>query len=363
MQKFGCGISFPAHKRAAGIKKDILEAIAKGELNPGEECCRRVIATYTLSEGELARKEVEVHGRKIPLQQLRKALLKQHEAKGLMRPVPQVLEDYTSIPRNMVIKRLRAIGEYQDNGHLQTDEELQTHLFICQSQRLLLLQSDHADVLGRSYIMEVLKVIYDSAIHLTDEEFEAEHGHRINVQAAVEAPMIRLFAISGSSEDDYLHVVQDRTSDLDALSGTLERADGSTLVDKLVAFNGDLQMRWAEAGLQKGGGYRCRSGCGLTSSLFPSYASTLLSKIPSYEELRQRAIEGTYGRIPGRNLHALSTAEARVELRRRHIRISRSADAKAIQVQLKENLAGVQRVPALLAFAPTTPLAQFGLER
>ena len=109
-------------------KKKILEAIAKGELNPGEECCGTVKATYTLSEGELARKEVEVHGRKIPLLQLRKFLLKQHEAKGLMRPVPQVLEEYTGIPRNMVIERLRAIGEYQDNGYLQTDEELQTHL-------------------------------------------------------------------------------------------------------------------------------------------------------------------------------------------------------------------------------------------
>ena len=74
MQKIGCGISSPAHKRAAGIKKDILEAIAKGELNPGEECCGTVIATYTLSEGELARKEMEVHGKKIPQLQLHKAL-------------------------------------------------------------------------------------------------------------------------------------------------------------------------------------------------------------------------------------------------------------------------------------------------
>ena len=71
-----------------------------------------------------------------------------------------------------------------------------------------------------------------------------------------------------------------------------------------------LQLRWAEAGMQKGGGYMCGGGCGLPSSRFDCYSSTVLSQIPSYEAMPCRAIEGTYDR----NLHALSSAEARVEL-------------------------------------------------
>ena len=53
--------------------------------------------------------------------------------------------------------------------------------------------------------MEVLQVVYDPAIHVTDEEYQEVNGARINVQSAVEVPIIRLFAISGSSEEEYLH--------------------------------------------------------------------------------------------------------------------------------------------------------------
>ena len=161
LEKFGCGVSFPAHKRAAGIKEDIAEAIANGEVNLGEECCGTPIANYTLENGKLARKEVEVQGRKISMLDLRRSLLRQHEARGLMRPVPPNLEDYPCLPREVVTQRLYHIRE--QCGPEDTDQELLTRLFICQNQRLLMLQkkkkkkkSGHADVLGRSYLMEVV---------------------------------------------------------------------------------------------------------------------------------------------------------------------------------------------------------------
>ena len=96
-----------------------------------------------------------------------------------------------------------------------------------------------------------MKVIYDRAIFLTDEEFEEKHGYHFNVQAAAEAPVIRLSAMSGSSEEDYLHTVPDRAADLHCINGVLKRADGGCFSDKLVVFNGNLQLRWAEAGLKK----------------------------------------------------------------------------------------------------------------
>ena len=189
LEKFGCGVSFPAHKRAAGIKG----ALPNGELNPGEECCGTLIANYTLENSELARKEVDVQGRKISMLDLRGSLLRQHEARGLMRPVPPTLENYACLPRQVVTQRLFDTGE--QCGPEDTGQELPTRLFICQSQRLLMLQSDHADVLGHCCLMEVVQVIYDRAIFLTDDEFEEMHGRRINTQAAVEAPVIRLFAM------------------------------------------------------------------------------------------------------------------------------------------------------------------------
>ena len=64
---FGCNIKFPMHKTSGGIKEDLAKAIEDGLFHPGEEVCSKVLCSFTLSNGEVERKEVEVHGRRVPI--------------------------------------------------------------------------------------------------------------------------------------------------------------------------------------------------------------------------------------------------------------------------------------------------------
>ena len=120
----------------------------------------------------------------------------------------------------------------------------------------------------------------------------------------------------------------DRAHDLHTVQAELSRQKGEGLVDQLVGFLGDHQARWFEAGLQKGGGYSCGSGCGCRSTDYPNYASNL-QRIPSYCELRERATTGQFGKVPGSNLHHLSADEVRTELRKRGVKGTANMDGSA----------------------------------
>ena len=206
-----------------------------------------------------------------------------------------------------------------------------------------------------------MQVIYDKALFLTDGEYEKETGQQINVQAAVEMPHIRLLAMSGSTEEEQLRMVPDRAEGLHCVKRSLQRSAGEPIVDTIRGFTGDLQTRWHEAGLQKGGKYRCGVGCGCPTSLLPNYASNF-EHIPSYQDLRASATAGLYGKHTGKNLHGLSAAHIRIELQKRGARHADTMDKEKLMKYLRNILKGVQRVPALLAFSPQAELSSLALE-
>ena len=362
--KFGCGVSFPAQKSTEKIKEDIKSAVAEGRYILGEDCAGTVICKYVTTNGEVERRELDIRGRKVSLLDLRRHLLSRHESAGIMRSRPYMLEQYLSMEREQVIDELNCLDEYDPQADEDKDtSDLATRLFTLEHTRLLLLGSDHADLLGHSYLMEVVQVVYDTALFLTDEEYEEQTGKPANVQAMVEAPVIRLLAMSGSKEEEQLRVVPDRTADLHCTEAPLDRTVGEPIVDALVGYIGDLQGRWFEAGLQKGGEYRCGAGCGCPSSRIKFYADNVSRTLPSYRDLQQRALAGMYGRVPGVNLHHLPIARLRNELHRRGIRNTALMDRPQLNQELRAILKGVQRVPALLAFEPRSDLSRFALNR
>ena len=96
--------------------------------------------------------------------------------------------------------------------------ELATCLCEFQHTRLLLLGSDHADLLGHTYLLEVVQVVHDQSLFYSDDEYMARTGKLVNVQVLVEAPFIRLLSMSGSSAlPEQLRVVPDRAADLPPL--------------------------------------------------------------------------------------------------------------------------------------------------
>ena len=67
------------------------------------------------------------------------------------------------------------------------------------------------------------------------------------MQAAVEAPFIRLLSMSSSTDEEQLRVVPDRAEDLHSVSTPLCKEVGDLLCDRLVGFTGDLPGGWREA--------------------------------------------------------------------------------------------------------------------
>lgn len=357
---FACGVTHPVQKRHIGIKEDIKQAVQDGRYSIGEECTGTVLCKYTLADGRVVPRELQVYGCKVPMIELRQRLLRNHEDMGLMRKRTAVLEEYASLSRDDLKQRLTHLGEFVADTEDTTD--LCTRLYQYEHTRLLLLANDHADILGHEYMMEVVQVVYDTALFLTDKEFADTFGQNISVQSAVEAPAIRLIAMSGSSDAEQLRAVPDRVADLHCIESPIERQDGDPIIDRLVGYSGDLQARWMEAGLQKGGTFRCGSGCGLRISYFPSFASTVNRKIPSFLELQRCATAGRYGKVAGKNLHDLPAAEVRTELESRGIDVSAAQNVTELRPQLRELLQGVQRVPALLSFRPQQPLSRHALQ-
>ena len=184
--KFGCGVSFPAQKSTEKIKEGIKSAVAEGRYILGEDCARTVICKYVTTNGEVERRELDVRGRKVSLLDLRRHLLSRYESAGIMRSRPYMLEQYLSMEREQVIDELNCLDEYDPQADEDKDtSDLATRLFTLEHTRLLLLGSNHADLLGHSYLMEVVQVVYDTALFLTDEEYKEQTGKPANVQAMV----------------------------------------------------------------------------------------------------------------------------------------------------------------------------------
>ena len=134
-----------------------------------------------------------------------------------------------------------------------------------------------------------------------------------------------------------------------------------SIVDTFIGFKGDMAARWFEAGVAKGGDYKCPVACGFLTSDSHAYHAHTARDIPSYSELQPFATAGKYGKIPGKNLAKLTHSERGEELRARHETVpTASQDRKQT---LKTYLHGVQRVPALLAYNPTVGLQDHSLER
>ena len=138
-------------------------------------------------DGGVEKKELVVHGRKVSIMDIRKDLLAKHERMGLMRDHDMTLGEYFSMQRKEIVKELKAMDEYQeDNDCTLEDGQLAGRLYACHNTRMLLLGHDHAEVLGHSYLMEVVQVVYDKALFWTDEEYAKKHGQKLSVQKAVE---------------------------------------------------------------------------------------------------------------------------------------------------------------------------------
>ena len=94
---------------------------------------------------------------------------------------------------------------------------------------------DGPSLSNHSYILMMVAVMYDPAIHLTDLEYKEKYGININVQASVEKPHLYLLARCPSSDQQILYS-DTRLEDIISLKDDIEISEGIFLKDTIRAF-------------------------------------------------------------------------------------------------------------------------------
>ena len=91
-----------------------------------------------------------------------------------------------------------------------TTAELQLTLANYQRTRTLAIWHDHASILGSEYILVTVGVIFDSAVFMSEAEYQAKTGKSLNdIQQIIEEPYIHMIAACSSSAEDQAALIAD----------------------------------------------------------------------------------------------------------------------------------------------------------
>ena len=196
--------------------------------------------------------------------------------------------------------------------------------------------------------MVTVNIIYDTAIHLTDREYEQVHGRETNVQSVIEQP--ELYILARCPGDDHQLMYADcRTEDIRQL--TDPHFNGIKIKDIVRFFHGDGPSCQMESGQQKNGRYACwvcpaNFDIGNLSYMFCLPHVNIkyrMVKILMSGCSRERIQEG---RIKLYNKLAKHTIID--ELHQRDVRLSSLDTKKNSEDKLIAEMHGMQRLPLLL---------------
>ena len=145
------------------------------------------------------KEEFTAEGRKLPLTEIRGKTLLEHA------PCRREKSDthYANMTHEKVVARLREINEYNETDNLDT-EQLRDKIKSIERHRHLLIWHYNSTVASHGYLLYLISVLYDPAVHLIIEECNAKTGKTVSVQKIVEKPHLHLIVRCGSSEAEQL---------------------------------------------------------------------------------------------------------------------------------------------------------------
>ncbi|XP_048583669.1 uncharacterized protein LOC125563042 [Nematostella vectensis] len=350
----GGEISIPCEPDKKTLKAQLLQKIHTKEYSIGERIVPRKYEKLILTK-DLKIKKVDVYtdGRKMPLANIRRTMLKKQE-KFLRGTTEEGIAELTA---EQLRTRLLQINEYVD-GMAVPDmrEKLKSH----ERTRHLMVWLDNSTVANSGYLVCLMTCLYDKAVFLTDEEYAAKYGRRVNVQMLVEEPELHFIAKCGSSDHELLLYSETR------LQCVRELCDDNSIsyTDIMRFCQGDSPLRAFETGQQKGGNYFC-STCEVHCDMTSDLAYTLNLEAISLTERQQAILRGTVSLSKSKQkkakpLEGLKKEELEKELASRGIYEGKTK--MEMQKLLTEEMKGKQRVPALLFNTPTESLTNLNLE-
>ena len=160
----GREISMPCLPTVATIKEEMKQLILSGDLSIGEPCAPfHLTKSVITSEGNVEIKDVHICGRKLPLCDIRVALLKKQE--GYMRLFTN--EQIDAMSREEIVS-LMSIFHYvpSPNASLEDLQKTSTIQRMC----TLAIWHDHSTILNTGYILFAVWVVYDPALFYTQAE-------------------------------------------------------------------------------------------------------------------------------------------------------------------------------------------------
>ena len=184
----GGEISIPSPETNDSLKQTIKAKIMNGEICIGEMIVPKTYNKFVLTKNnEIEVEEFVLHGRKIPLEEIRKRTL-QKQCEYIRKNNDSHYENMT---RHDVVTRLTELNELQNSQDLATMKET---LKSIERTRHLMIWHDHSTVANHGHLLFLVSVAYDPAFHLTSAEYKVKTGKDINIQEEVESPQVYIIA-------------------------------------------------------------------------------------------------------------------------------------------------------------------------
>ena len=312
-------------------------------------------------EGTLKTERFTVSGRKIPLLEIRTRMLKEHESLGLLRV--QNDDYYTAMTDAEVRSRLMQLGEDTDPGD-ESECQVKERLKAMERKRHLMIWGENSTLLNHGHLLLTVNSVYDEALYFTNEEMKAKGKGDIDVQAVVERPHVYILGRCGSSEVDQLAYINTRKACLQTLDIKITTSNGVEITDVMRFFHGDGPQQQFEAGEQKGGNAGCAS-CSGDARKYQDLAVSLSRSHLTLSNCLKKVLQGPAGKNK-RNAGLKPFKDLRLEELRNECRargLETEGQKKELQEILKEEIGGIQRVPAMMFFDQEKTLADLGLGR
>lgn len=322
------GIPFPMERPSSFFKKLINEQVQSGEMVNGTPVVPTTVTSFTFDKAnsEVVETTSTAFARKIPLLNIRKKLLQQHEKLDIIRSL--------------------------------TPEGEQTV-----ATRHLKIWHDHSAIAGHGHFLVLVSVIYNHFFYLTQEEADAKFGKgKIDIQSTVEAPELHILGRSSSSIDDQALFSSCRNECLGTLSMPLCMDNGVQVLDIVRFFHGDGPAQQFEAGNSIGGNFPCVA-CGVRNERIADIAHAYRCQILDLQQRQDFLLQGmVWKNIHTRALDKLLLSDLKMELSMRGLSIT-GKKKPDLERDFENIRLGITNFPALLQDQPQASLQSLNLQQ
>lgn len=336
-------VSIPASQPTRKLHTEIRRRLNNQEIYVGEMIAPKTYRrNHITSSGNLEEVDVVVHGRKIPLERIRRQM---NLDQGLL--IRWRKDDYENLDEETILERLSKLKIPVPSEPMSALDELMK----VEHTRNMKVWHDHSDILNHSYVSFMISALYDPAVFLTDEEYKERYPDRppVDVQSAVEKPYLYILGQSKATDVDQLSYTSTRLEDINSLHQPTY-FKGTAIYDVLRVFSGDGPARQFEAGHQRGGNFSCL--CGISVKEHQNLECALRFHPPTLSERMKILKSGVHWKkYSERNINPLCNLKKEAltdELEARGVDTYGKSVAE-MKEKLVEILHGIQRPPALLS--------------